>query len=90
LNKLKTNKCSATEEKMSLKIWTVKEFLKEYRIGRVQIGTRNMSYIDNANLFIVYDINAPHQFLAKTNDFDAAWRALTEDIGYSDLQESKQ
>jgi hypothetical protein len=89
LNKLKTNKCSA-EEKMSLKIWTAKEILKEYRTARIQIGTRNMSYIDNEDIFIVYDIKEPHKLLAKTNNFDAAWRAFTDNVGYSDLQESKQ
>lgn len=75
---------------MDLKIWTVKELLKTYQTARVQIGTHNMSYIDNEGVYIVYDIKEPHKLLAKTDDFEIAWRAFTDGLGYSDLRQNKR
>jgi hypothetical protein len=64
--------------KMENELITVEQFLKSHSTARIQIGTRNMSYIDNESLFIVYDIREPHNLICKWTKFGYAWERFVE------------
>ena len=61
---------------LAIETLLVTEFLREHSTARIQIGTRNMSYIDNEHAYIVYDIKLPREIMLKTERFDLAWDKL--------------